>query len=216
MAEAAVETPRPSLSPWEPEPEWEVARLFPPRGQWTEEDFLALPDERRVELSDGCLEVLPMPTEAHQILLAFLLEALVGWVRPRRLGIVLPSGINVRLRSGKIRQPDVAYMGAANRARRKNEYWEGADLVAEIVSGDRKDRERDLRRKPREYARAGISEYWIIDPQEECVLVLALDGEAYREHGRFVRGEQVTSVVLAGFEVSVEELFASAEEAGEG
>lgn len=198
--------------PGMPEPEWEVAKLFPRRGQWTEEDYLDLPDEGRVELSDGCLEVLPMPTEAHQLILAFLLEALVAFVRPRGLGIVLPSGLPVRLRPGKMREPDIVFLRKEHASRRRRQYWEGADLVMEIVSPDPKDRKRDYETKRREYARAGIAEYWIIDPEEKRVLVLTLEGNRYREHGDFRLGTVATSALLPGFEVSVTAIVASAEE----
>jgi Uma2 family endonuclease len=46
-----------------------------------------------------------------------------------------------------------------------DEYWEGADLVMEVVSSHDEDRRRDLVVKREEYARAGIAEYWIVDPE---------------------------------------------------
>jgi Uma2 family endonuclease len=183
------------------EPEWNVALLFPARGEWTEEEYLALPDERRVELSDGCLEILPLPTEQHQLILAYLFRALDDWVRARKLGIVLTSGIPVRLWTGKMREPDVVYMAAGNAGRRKGKYWEGADLAVEIVNpGDPK---RDLVIKHDEYARAGVSEYWIVDPLAVSVAVYRLEGDAYALHGSFGPGEVATSVLLPGFSVDV-------------
>jgi Uma2 family endonuclease len=58
-------------------------------------------------------------------------------------------------------------------------------------------------RKRREYARAGIAEYWIVNPATEQILVLRLAGTAYVEHGVFPRGTQATSALLEGFTVAV-------------
>jgi len=53
------------------EPAWDVAKLFPPQGGWEEDDFLGLPGNHLAELDHGRLEVLRMPSELHQLLVAF-------------------------------------------------------------------------------------------------------------------------------------------------
>ena len=61
-------------------------------------------------------------------------------------------------------------------ARIHEKFWEGADLVMEVVSDD--DRRRDVVTKRLEYAKAGIAEYWIVDPQQATITVLKLaDGK---------------------------------------
>src|SRR5438128_11621132 len=54
------------------EPTWEIAYLFPTQGTWCEEEYLALNGNHLVELSQGRLEVLPMPTMSHQLLVLHL------------------------------------------------------------------------------------------------------------------------------------------------
>lgn len=54
------------------EPVWELARLFPSQGMWTEEAYLALDTGRLVEYSNGYLEFPPMLTMAHQDIVSFL------------------------------------------------------------------------------------------------------------------------------------------------
>ena len=51
-----------------------VLDLLPPQGQWSEEMYLWLTDHtnRFIEFTDGYIEVLPMPTDAHQSILAAL------------------------------------------------------------------------------------------------------------------------------------------------
>src|SRR5436309_14861705 len=98
-------------------PAWEVATLFPEQGDWSEEDYLALPGNRLVELSDGCLEVLPMPTTLHQWIVLYLCRVLDDFAYRGRLGVALPSPLRVRLWTGKFREPDVVFMLSKNRHR---------------------------------------------------------------------------------------------------
>jgi len=188
----------------ESEPTWDVAYLFPEQGDWSEEEYLALDSNRLVELSDGNLEVLPVPTESHHLILAYLYGLLNEFVHAKDLGTVIFAGIRVRLWPGKIREPDIIFMMKENDHRRGEDFWQGADLVMEVVSGDPKDRERDLKKKRREYARAGIPEYWIVDPAEEQITVLRLSGKRYVTHGEFRRGSVATSPLLPGFAVDVD------------
>jgi len=82
---------------------------------------------------------------------------------------------------------------------------EGADLVLEVVSPDKP--ERDLVEKRSDYAEAGVPEYWIANPQTEMITVLWLEDDAYVEHGSFGRGSTATSALLPGFEVAVDAVF---------
>ena len=84
---------------------------------------------------------------------------------------------------------------------------EGTNLVMEVVSDDEEDRQRDLKTKRQEYAQAGIAEYWLVDPKTETVVVLMLDGAAYRLHGEFPLGTTATSVLLPAFAVDVAAVF---------
>jgi len=190
-----------------PEPAWEIAELFPPQGSWSEEEYLALDSNRIVEFSDGSIEVPSMPTTSHQLMVIHLYNLLNLFVSPRRLGTVLVAALRIRLRPGKIREPDVVFMFKKHVERMGEDFWEGADLVMEVVSGTKKDRRRDLVIKRKEYARAGISEYWIIDPREERILVLRLEGKRYKVHGTFHKGRTASSHLLPGFTVEVDEVF---------
>jgi Uma2 family endonuclease len=188
------------------EPAWDIARLFPNQGHWTVDEYLRLNGNYLVEFTNGHIEVLSMPTELHQAIVAFLYEALVMFARPRKLGTARFAPLRMRLNDGKFREPDLLFMLAAHDARRHNEFWDGADLVMEVVSDD--DRRRDLETKRFEYARAAIPEYWIVDPQRRQITVLTLvDGDRYVEHGIFPAGERATSIILPGFEVPVTDVF---------
>ena len=201
------------------EPAWEIATLFPMQGTWSEAAYLALPSNRLMELNDGCLEVLPMPTYFHELIVEFLYDLLRAFVRDRGLGKVMRAPLPIRLWPGQMREPDVLFLRperlqplarAGNRAQP-----DGADLVMEVVSEGSQNRERDLDVKRSEYARAGIAEYWIVDPERRTISVLALEGDTYRIAGEYDTTQSATSVLLAGFSISVQDAFLAGEAEGE-
>jgi Uma2 family endonuclease len=195
--------PKPARRQAGPEPTWEIARLFPAQGDWSEEEYLALDTNQLVEYSDGFLDFLPMPTAFHQLILQFLFKALDAFVVANELGTVFVAGYKVRLRARKYREPDILFIKTAHGAGIKKQYCEKADLVIEVVS--EKNRPHDIKTKRIEYAKAGISEYWIIDPEEELITVLVLKArrKIYAEFGTFRKGERAASKLLRGFTVDV-------------
>ena len=186
-----------------------VIDLLPLQGLWTEAQYLKLTDHgnRLLEFTDGRIEILPMPTDRHQTLLKFLFLALLPFVEDRG-GTVLFAALRLRIRDGKFREPDLLALRDADDPRRRNDYWLGADLVMEVVSPDGP--QRDVADKRGDYAEAGIPEYWIVNPIDETVTVLALSGGKYAEHGVFRPGERAGSLCLPGFSLAVREVFDAA------
>ncbi len=124
---------------------------MPPQGAWSDEDYLWLTDRTRrlIEFTDGRVEVLPMPAATHQIILGFLYDLFKRRLEPRG-GIVLFSGLRMRVREGKFREPDLLLLRDRADARNQDRFWLGADMVAEVVSPD--DPPRDLVVKRADYA----------------------------------------------------------------
>ena len=176
------------------------------QGLWTAEQYLRLTDacDRLLEFTDGRLEVPPMPTDRHQTILQFLFLACLPVVEQVG-GAVRFALLRLRIGHRKFREPDLLLVREARDGRRGNEYWRGADLVMEVVSPDSRDRDR--RQKRLDYAEAGIPEYWIVDPIDDTVTVLALEDASYAEHGTFRRGDRAGSVCLPGLEVDVAAVF---------
>jgi len=177
---------------------------LPPQGHWSESEYLwiALRTNKLVELSDGTIEVLPMPSPKHQKIVLFLYRILFSFVEARSLGLLLVAPLSLRLWPGKFREPDVLFMFTEHAGWEEQDCWNGADLVIEVVSPSNPDH--DLETKRAEYALAGIPEYWIVNPENETIIVLQLKEDGYAEHGAFVRGELATSRLLEGFAVSVD------------
>ena len=68
------------------EPAWEIGYLLPRQGTWSEEEYLSLETNHLVEFPHGYIEVLPMPTEAHQLIVLYLYRTLLAFVESRALG----------------------------------------------------------------------------------------------------------------------------------
>jgi Uma2 family endonuclease len=125
-------------------------------------------------------------------------------------GRAIFAPLPVRLWPGTYREPDIVYLNPERMANTRG-YPQGADLAIEVVSEGTENRERDLEVKRAEYARAGIPEYWIVDPQDHRITVLTLQADAYQVHGVFGAGETATSRLLPGFCVPLDAAFAAGE-----
>jgi Uma2 family endonuclease len=146
-------------------------------GPYRSGDYDRLTDEPRCELILGRFYVSPSPSALHQVV-AFLLGRLLDATAVSSGGLTLLAPIDVVLADHSVVQPDIVYL-SAERRRLARERVEGApDLLVEVLSPGTARRDRG--EKLSLYARAGVREYWIVDPQERQIEILANEG------GRFV------------------------------
>ncbi len=186
-----------------------VRTMSPRQGNWSDEAYLRLTDQcrRLVELTDGCVEGLPMPTHSHQAVVLCLYRLFHAYLHPRG-GVAMVVPLRMRIREGKYREPDLLLLQSRLDDRCQERYWQGADLAVEVVSPDNPDR--DWIDKRHDYAEAGVPEYWIADPRNGTITVLALEDDAYTEQGVFARGDTATSPLLAGLAIDVAATFDAA------
>jgi Uma2 family endonuclease len=185
------------------EPAWEAAYMLPLQGSWSEADFLKFHTTRMAELVDGRLEILPTPTLKHQRILIWLLDTFRKGVADQPGAVVLLAPLPTRLFPRTIREPDLLYIAPENAPGPDVDYPSHLDLALEIVSPGSEARQRDYEHKRTDYARAGISEYWIVDPQDNQVTVLVLQNGIYTEHGVFKTGDTAAGLLLPGVRVDV-------------
>jgi Uma2 family endonuclease len=193
------------------EPAWDIATVIPSQGTWTVEEYLDFTDDTNhlIEFTDGKIDVLEMPTNEHQDILIRLLLILHQFVTERDLGKVSLAALRIQISKTKFREPDILFVRKDHLSHVQNRYWTGADLVMEIVSEDANSRQRDLVTKPADYAAAGISEYWIVDPKEKTITVLTLENGEYQTLGLYGAGEYAKSRLLEGFAAEVAAVFQS-------
>ncbi|MEN0109414.1 MAG: Uma2 family endonuclease [Planctomycetota bacterium] len=146
------------LAPIEPAP-----GMIPPSGvgPYREADYLALPEEPRLELIEGRYYVSPAPITLHQIV-SFELSTWIAGLRRRTGGQALTAPIDLRLADHTILQPDLLYFGRERRQPLGARLTALPDLVIEILSPSTSSRDRV--HKARLYAEHGVREYWIVDP----------------------------------------------------
>ena len=166
--------------------------------RWTVDAYFELDGTYLVEYCRGTLDILPMPTMTHQRIAARLFYALQSAAPPG--GEVMFAGTRVKVAEEVFREPDVLYLPPPALPDHE-QYTESAALVVEVLSDST--RRHDLETKRREYAEAGIAEYWLIDPELRRITVLKLHGDSYVVHGEFSPGQRATSAYLPGFGVDV-------------
>lgn len=183
-----------------------VAQLYPPQGEWTEAYYFALPDTNRcVELSEGRIIMPPHPTRSHQIAVEELYARFRTFVLEGNLGEVHIAPLPVRLWPGKIREPDIFFLSKEHSERAGEQVCEVPDLIIEVLSSGTEQVDRG--EKFFEYAKAGVGEYWLVDPGKQRVEVYILKGGVYELEERYSSGEKACSHLLSGFEVAVDKVF---------
>lgn len=181
--------------------------MINPQIKFTYRDYLLLPEGDRRELIEGDFYMAPSPSIWHQHIAANLGTLLRAFVNINQLGVVLWAPVDVLLSRGTVVQPDIVFVSDKRRGIIKKNYIAGApDLVIEILSPGtaRKDKELKLRL----YARYGVLEYWIVDPDRRSVQVMVLGAQGYDTIRAYTSGA-VESSVLPGLNLTLDEIFAS-------
>jgi len=170
----------------------------------TYEEFLAWADEDTLaEWVDGEVVMYTPASDRHQDISGFLESVLRSFVEVHRLGIVRGAPFQMKLERG--REPDLLFVASEHLDCLREAYLDGpADLVVEIISPDSV--ERDRGEKFYEYARGGVPEYWLIDPQMEWAGFYHLKEERYRVAFSGKEGEY-HALALPGFWLRVEWLW---------
>ena len=174
------------------------------------DDLRSFPDDRnRYEIIGGQLIVSPSPSTRHQQILLELATSLKLYLLAERRGQVFVAPLDVRLSFYDVVQPDLLVV-LNDRADiiQERGILGAPNLVVEILSpssqvNDRVD-------KAALYARSGVQEYWIVDPDTETVTVYGLDGDRFSPAASLKRSLDLYSVALEGFVLDLDIIFPDA------
>ncbi len=161
-----------------------------------------LDPETHAELVRGEVVMHSPVSLPHANASAFLLFLIQGHVSANGLGTVLCDPFQMRLGEDESRAPDIMFVASAHRDRLKNTYLDGpADLVVEIVSPSSVGRDRG--EKYYAYEKAGVREYWIVDPERERAEFHVLNVHGIYDQLAVSPEGKLESVVLEGFWLNV-------------
>jgi len=186
----------------------ETAQLiYTDKQRWTDSELEHFPkDGRKYELLDGDFLVSPVAI-THGKVCVRILTLLDGYVRPRKLGLILDSSIGCRLTPSCCLSPDVCFVSKARLpelAPAFDKFLAGApDLVVEVISPS--DRRKQIDRKMDRYFEHGARLGWIVDTKKQTVTVRSREAALTLSGPRAILGG---GVVLPGFKCKVAEIFA--------
>ncbi len=159
--------------------ETDHGRIWSRQGTYTLKDYLALPDDIRVELIDGVFYDMSSPVNFHQFIAGEIHRVLATFLRKKKgpcMPFIAPADVQLDCDDKTIVQPDVFVV--CNREKiPRNRVIGAPDLVIEILSPST--RKKDITIKTAKYMNAGVREYWIVDPMRLKVLVYLFNDRNY-------------------------------------
>jgi Uma2 family endonuclease len=156
--------------------------------------FRLLPEGTRAEVLNNILYMSPSPFFQHQKLVTLLAGKLWAHIDKTKPGELIVSPFDVYLdEQMSAIQPDILFISNKNKKILKDDgYAHGApDLIIEILS---KDEDRDRKLKKDIYEKAGVKEYFIIDPKTKMTEAFILKGKKYEN--KYNRKKYFQSSVL--------------------
>ena len=167
------------------------------QGEYTLEDYLALPEEERWELIDGHLIRMDSPTTEHQVISGELHVAFYNCIKEHGVPckvLAAPVDVQLDMDDRTIVEPDLLILCDLEKLRRKRVFG-APDLLVEILSPSTQSR--DMVWKNRKYQRAGVREYWMVDPDGRKIIVNIFDSREGEFRSRIYDFEETIPVGIS-------------------
>ena len=173
----------------------------------TVEDYRLLPDAGpRYQLIEGDLYMAPAPNRYHQEISGNIFLLLAKYLEKHPIGKLYTAPFDVYFDEINVHQPDLVFVSKKNRPILTYAGAEGApDFLVEILSP--KTAELDKKPKRRVFARSGVKELWIIDPDAMLVHVYFLQKDAERPAKTYSEKDAFTSPHFPGLKIKGSTIF---------
>jgi Uma2 family endonuclease len=160
----------------------------------------------RYQLVEGDLYMAPAPNRQHQSISRNLEYILMRYLEDHPIGELYDAPFDVYLSNVDVFQPDILFVSEQNGRILTDAGAEGApDLVIEILSP--KTRQLDLVQKRRVYAREGVRELWIIDPEPQTVTIYRFEENLSEPAATLLETEQLVTPIFPGLEIDLQRVF---------
>ena len=140
------------------------------QGEFTVDDYRALPDWPRYELIDGVLYRLNAPSAGHQRMLSRLHYKIMDYILTRNglcESFFAPFDVQLDCDEYTMVQPDLLIICDPDKVKYWG-IWGAPDFVLEVLSPSTKSTDTIL--KLRKYKQAGVREYWTVDLDQKVVM----------------------------------------------
>jgi len=167
-------------------------------------DYLSWQLKERVELLRGYIaRMAPAPSRRHQQISGNLFLQIGNHLKGEAC-YLYSAPFDVRLNEETVVQPDLCVI--CDEMKLDDKGCNGApDLIIEILSPGNSRKER--KDKFELYEENHVQEYWLVEPVDESVIVYTLVNGQYVGSKPYVPGDTITSAVLTGLAVDLEEVF---------
>lgn len=176
------------------------------------EEFLNITEgnEERYEYIDGEIYLLASPGFTHQNIHANLYEKLILWFSGKKCRVLsAPFDVtlnNEEIKSKNVVQPDLLVTCDHHETTNNRDRYMGIpSLVIEILSPET--RSRDLVKKLNVYLEGGVNEYWVVDPQNEQVILYSFVDKQLDQMITYKLSETIKSLYFKGLDIAVAYLF---------
>ena len=174
--------------------------------KFTYEDYCNAPEDKRYELIDGDLYMVPSPKEPHQKTSLDVATEIRLLTRRTEMGFVYSAPFDVVLSDTDVVQPDVMFVSRERAHIITPDNIRGApDLVVEVLSPSTAARDKTFKRAL--YARYGVKEFWLVNTDEKTIEVLLLGERDFETYAVFGPGQTLTSPTLTDFTLDIDEIF---------
>ncbi|MDY6969835.1 MAG: Uma2 family endonuclease [Spirochaetota bacterium] len=172
------------------------------------EDYRNLPESETniYELIHGEFVMVPSPETYHQEISRNIEYFLWDFVRKNSLGFVYFAPFDVVFSKENVVQPDILYISKErSKIITENNIQGAPDLIIEILSKSTAERDKTLKKTL--YAKYGVKEYWIVDPETKTVEVLILQKTGYAIDRIYKKNDTLTTSLLEELKIDLKEVF---------
>lgn len=179
--------------------------------KYTYADYLTWSEEERWEIINGVPYLQAAPTWQHQAVLLELARQFANYLQDKSCRVfTAPFDLRIPEANEKdeetinVVQPDIIII-CDNSRLKKTGYYGVPELIIEVVSPSTG--QKDKIEKFNLYEKAGVKEYWIVEPDEKVVMVFTLEEGRYGRPQMYSEEDKVKVSIFDDLVIDLKPVF---------